>query len=346
MSARWGLIAWFLLVPFWATAQGFAGLGTSDDGFAKPVRGYQFEFPKDHGAHPQFRIEWWYVTANLTGADGRPYGVQWTLFRTALAPDSGTGWSTPQVWMGHAAVTTPDAHFSEERLARGGIGQAGADAVPYSIWIDEWEMAGQFEAPTLSASGAAFAYDLALTATGPIVRHGEDGYSVKSGAGQASYYYSQPFYEVQGSLTLPEGDVPVTGHAWLDREWSSQPLAADQTGWDWVSLSFDDGSKLMGFQLRGDDVYTSATWIGADGEAQALPAGALSMEPLSTARVADRDVPVGWSVRLPMYGVDVQVDALNPGAWMDTSIPYWEGPVHVSGSHSGVGYLEMTGYTP
>ncbi len=128
-----------------------------------------------------------------------------------------------------------------------------------------------------------FAYDLELDATGPLVLQGDAGYSVKSAAGQASYYYSQPFYDVAGVLTLEGQAVPVTGKAWLDREWSSQPLAADQTGWDWFSLIFDDGARMMGFRLRDSgDGFTSATWIAADGVATALPPGALRVTPLAT----------------------------------------------------------------
>ena len=109
-----------------ASAQGFAGLGTEAEGFALPERGIPFVVPGDHGAHPDYRIEWWYVTANLTGADGRDYGLQWTLFRSALAPETpgagAEGWASPQVWMGHAGLTTPEAHFAAERFARGGTG--------------------------------------------------------------------------------------------------------------------------------------------------------------------------------------------------------------------------------
>ncbi len=334
-----------LWLPTQAIAQGFAGLGTTAQDFAQPVPGTQLQFPADHGAHPAFRIEWWYLTANLTGPDGTPYGLQWTLFRSALASRDGQGWATPQLWMGHAAVTTPKAHFVAERLARGGIGQAGVEAAPFSAWIDEWAMAGpDFDHLRLNASGPDFAYDVELTATGPLVLHGQDGYSVKSAAGQASYYYSQPFYQVSGTVTLPEGEVPVTGTAWLDREWSSQPLAQDQLGWDWFSLSFDTGDKLMGFVLRGATDYTSATWIGADGSAQAFPDGAFVATPLARHTVAGRTLPVEWRVRLPERGIDVNVMALNSDAWMDTSVPYWEGPVAISGSHGGVGYLEMTGY--
>lgn len=330
-------------------AQGFAGLGTTAEGFAIPKRGTPLSFPRDHGAHPEYRIEWWYLTATLSGADGREYGVQWTLFRSALAPRDGNGWETPQLWMGHAALTTPDAHYLDERLARGGIGQAGVTTAPFHAFIDNWQMQGHpgtgISDLTLSASGSDFAYDLTLTAEGPLVLHGDRGYSVKSAAGQASYYYSQPHYKVRGTITLSKGEVAVTGQGWLDREWSSQPLASDQSGWDWFSLSFNSGARMMGFRLRdsGPD-YTSATWIAPDGSATALPDGALQLTPLATSTVAGRDVPTRWRVELPARDLDVTVSALNPLAWMDTSFPYWEGPVTISGSHQGRGYLEMTGY--
>lgn len=334
-----------LFWPFAALAQGFAGLGTEAGDFTTPTPGRAFDFPADHGAHPDYRIEWWYLTANMTGPDGTPYGLQWTLFRSALQPRDGTGWDTPQLWMGHAAVTTPDRHHVAERLARGGIGQAGVIADPFSAWIDDWSMAGpDMDSLRLTATGPDFAYDVQLRAQGPLVRHGQDGYSVKSAAGQASYYYSQPFFALTGTLSLPQGDIPVTGQAWLDREWSSQPLAEDQEGWDWFSLSFDTGEKMMGFVLRGQSDYTSATWIAPDGTATPFPDGAFTATPQDWHRVAGRDVPVTWSVRLPARGVDVTVTALNPDAWMTTSVPYWEGPVTLTGSHGGVGYLEMTGY--
>lgn len=349
MNARAAVIAaaLALCVPLPAPplAQGFAGLGTDVEGFATPDPATRLSFPADHGPHPEFRIEWWYLTATLTGPDGTPYGLQWTLFRSALQPTDRPGWDSPQLWMGHAAVTTPDTHHLAERLARGGIGQAGVTAAPFAAWIDDWAMAGpDLDDLRLTASAADFAYDVRLTATGPLVLHGQAGYSVKSAAGQASHYYSQPFYEVAGTLTLPEGEVAVTGAAWLDREWSSQPLASDQTGWDWFSLSFDSGDKLMGFVLRGARDFTSATWIAADGTATALPDGAFRATPLLRHQVAGRSVPVEWRVELAAKGLDVTVAALNRDAWMATSVPYWEGPVTVTGTHAGRGYLEMTGY--
>ncbi|PIV77654.1 MAG: iron ABC transporter permease [Rhodobacteraceae bacterium CG17_big_fil_post_rev_8_21_14_2_50_63_15] len=341
------LLVCLILFPVWAMAQGFAGLGSDAEGFAQTQPLPQFVFPKDHGPHPAYRIEWWYLTANLTGPDGTQYGLQWTLFRSALAPGDGEGWSTPQIWFGHAAVTTAQDHHVAERFARGGIGQAGVRVDPFEAWIDDWQMAGpDLDDLTLRASGAEFAYDMRLQAKGPLVFHGEGGYSIKSDAGQASYYYSQPFYTISGTLSLPQGDVAVSGHAWLDREWSSQPLADDQSGWDWFSLSFQTGEKLMGFRLRqaNGNPFTSGTWIAPDGQTTNLPDGSFVATPLETNRVAGRNLPTRWRVTVPELRVDVTVTALNPRAWMAVSLPYWEGPVNARGSHVGQGYLEMTGY--
>lgn len=330
-----------------AGAQGYAGLGTEADGFAVPDPAHRLSFPADHGPHPEYRIEWWYLTANLTGTDGTDYGIQWTLFRSALEPFDETGWSSPQIWLGNAGLTTPDAHFAAEKLARGGTGQAGVAAQPFDAWIDDWHMTGTGDGADaldhlqLAASGDGFAYDLTLAAQGPIVLQGIDGFSVKSPAGQASYYYSQPFYDITGTLTLPDGPVEVTGQGWLDREFSSQPLSETQDGWDWISLHLDSGEKLMGFRLRDREgaPFTSATWIAPDGTATPYGDGTLTMAPLG-----DTLPPTRWQIELPEHALSVQLDAINPNAWMPLSFPYWEGPVRITGTHTGRGYLEMTGY--
>jgi predicted secreted hydrolase len=351
LSRRRLLMALAAAAPGAAVAQGFAGLGTTAEGFAVPRRGRPLRFPDDHGPHWDYRIEWWYLTSVLTGADGRDYGIQWTLFRSALAPEAGEGWSAPQLWMGHAGLTTATRHFSAERRARGGIGQAGVEAQPFRAWIDDWEMRGAappgadaLDALRVTARGRDFGYRLDATAEGPLVLQGDEGYSVKSPAGQASHYYSQPFYRVAGAIDLPEGPVEVSGQGWLDREWSSQPLEPDQEGWDWFSLIFDDGARMMGFQLRGARPFTSGTWIAPDGTPAPLPHGALVFKPLEHAEMAGRSVPVRWRLTWPEGGLAIETVPLNPRSWMDTSFAYWEGPIRFSGSHFGRGYLEMTGY--
>jgi predicted secreted hydrolase len=337
-----------------ALAQGFAGLGESADGFAPVVRGKIFAFPADHGPHPQFRIEWWYVTANLADADGTAYGVQWTLFRQAIAPGpQREGWANQQIWMGHAAITRADTHRYAEVFARGGVGQAGVDANPFRAWIDGWEMRGLASidasniAPLeLNASGADFSYALRLDADRPLVLQGDAGYSRKSEREQASYYYSQPHFTVKGRVTVDDKQAEVTGQAWLDREWSSQPLASDQSGWDWLSLHLDTGEKLMLYRMRqtGGDDYGSGKWIARDGETEALGSADIIFTPQDFTEIEGRKIPTTWGIAIPRLGFRIECVALNPRSWMGTSFHYWEGPISFGGSHAGLGYLEMTGY--
>jgi predicted secreted hydrolase len=337
-----------------ALAQGFAGLGESADGFAAVVPGRTFSFPADHGPHPEFRIEWWYVTANLTDASGTAYGAQWTLFRQAIAAGGAQeGWANQQVWMGHAAVTRADTHRVSQTLARGGVGQAGVDAKPFHAWIDAWEMRGlepvnddNIAPIQLKASGAEFSYTLRLDAERPLVLQGDGGYSRKSLREQASYYYSQPHYTAKGILTIDDKPVDVTGMAWLDREWSSQPLASDQSGWDWLSLHFKAGDKLMLYRMRQTDGqhYGSGKWIAPDGRTEQLATADITMTPLDFTEIEKRKIPTTWRIAVPKKALSIECTPLNARSWMGTSFPYWEGPISFAGSHTGAGYLEMTGY--
>ncbi|MGE0022377.1 MAG: lipocalin-like domain-containing protein [Hyphomicrobium sp.] len=335
-----------------AIAGGFAGLGEEAAGFAEVVPGRAMTFPEDFGAHPEFRIEWWYVTANLANASGARYGVQWTLFRQALSPGpERAGWANQQVWMGHAAVTSAGSHRFAETLARGGVGQAGVTARPFKAWIDDWtfasvEGADGLSATTLSATAKDFSYALTLTSKRAPVLQGESGTSVKSERGQASYYYSQPFFEVAGTLEVDGRSVAVTGQAWMDREWSSQPLASDQKGWDWFSLHLPGDEKLMLFRLRSDTggAFRSGNWIGADGSVAALASDDIVLTPGGVTEVAGRRLSLAWTVEVKSRGLKVMTVPLHAQSWMGTAFPYWEGPIRFSGSHAGVGYLEMTGY--
>ena len=338
-------------------AQGFAGLGQSADAFGEVVPDRALVFPADHGPHEDFRIEWWYLTAVLEDDEGHPMGLQWTLFRQANRPGGPRdGWQSAQTWMGHAAITTRDRHLVAETFARGGIGQAGAIASPFRAWIDDWHLtaptdpapsatADALDQLTVAAAGDGFSYDLSLTAEGPLTPQGRGGYSVKSQDGQASYYYSQPFYRAQGTVRIGEREITVTGRAWLDREWSSQPLASDQTGWDWFALHLPGGGKMMAFRLRSDrGDYLQGSWIDPDGTVTPLYTDEVRLTPLSNADVAGREIPVEWRIEVPGRGVDVTTQALNPQAFMTTAFPYWEGPIAFDGTHKGRGYLEMTGY--
>jgi predicted secreted hydrolase len=337
-----------------AFAQGFAGLAESTNGFAPVVPGKTFMFPADHGPHPGFRIEWWYVTANLADANGVAYGAQWTLFRQAIAAGANLeGWANQQIWMGHAAVTSAALHRTSETFARGGIGQAGVEASPFRAWIDSWEMRGEAAmnatniAPlALNASGSDFSYALRLDADRPLVLQGEGGYSRKSEREQASYYYSQPFFQVTGSITVNDKPIEVAGQAWLDREWSSQPLAPDQSGWDWLSLHLNSGEKLMLYRMRQTDGnhYGSGKWFARDGTALQIASAELTMTPQAFTEIDGRKIPTAWHIAIPRLALAIECVPLNARSWMGTSFPYWEGPIRFAGSHAGLGYLEMTGY--
>lgn len=335
------------------------------EGYAKVVPGKRFVFPNDHGIHPDFRIEWWYLTANLKDAQGRDWGLQWTLFRQSM--DSKPvlkGWASNQLWMAHAAITTPDGHLHEQRFARGGIDQAGV-TVPtraelnqttvgrFAVWIDDWSWLAKSANPfpsTLSFSIGDTQLKVSLRSGTPWVLNGDKGYSQKSGQGQASYYYSQPYIQVQG-VVVHEGDsVNLTGKAWLDREWSSQPLSANQQGWDWFSLHLEGGSALMVYRLRQTDGnhWLSGSWIKPDGRSQPLGPEDIVLNALDKRRVKAGDqrveLPLRWSIQLPKLGKQWIVEALYDQQWMDTQFPYWEGVVNVDGGKAGVGYMELTGY--
>jgi predicted secreted hydrolase len=342
------------LGPASTRAQGFAGLDDSPEGFAPVIPGRKFSFPDDLGPHPDFRIEWWYVTANLVDSSSKAYGAQWTLFRQALKPgEQQTGWANQQIWMGHAAVTSANLHRFSETFARGGVGQAGAVANPFRAWIDSWEARGldgmnttNISPLTLNASGTNFSYALRLDADRALVLQGDAGYSRKSEHEQASYYYSQPFFKAAGRITIDEKPIEVTGQAWMDREWSSQPLAPDQKGWDWFALYLKTGERLMLYRIRKTDgsSYCTGNWISPDSTSEQLPPSEIEMLPTAFTEVGTRKIPTAWRIKISSHLLSIECNAFNPQSWMGTSFPYWEGPISFSGTHVGVGYLELTGY--
>ena len=355
------------LLQFQVQAQDVLGdLRDQGLGFAQVTPGKGLEFPRDHGAHPDYRIEWWYLTANLKDPDGRQWGLQWTLFRQALSPQQvKSGWQSNQIWMAHAAITTPEGHFYEQRFARGGIGQAGVARVSdeggsdegyFNAWIDDWE----WRAKSVDVFPARLKFNigdreiiLLLESTGDLVANGVDGYSQKSAQGQASYYYSQPHLRVRGFVNQGIAKTYLSGQGWLDREWSSQALAANQQGWDWFSLHLDDGHKLMVYQLRHADGehWISGNWINPQGTSELLDRGSIDLRSTRNSRVATaagetRKLPMEWQLALVGHDRRWRIRPLYDEQWMATSIPYWEGVLveDEQGTPSGVGYMELTGY--
>ena len=356
------LVACLLLSPLAAAQDMLGDLRDQGVGFAQVTPGKSLQFPRDHGAHPDYRIEWWYLTANLRDREGRQWGLQWTLFRQALSPQQvAAGWHSNQMWMAHAAITTPDGHFHEQRFARGGIGQAGVTRISrdgyFNAWMDDW----QWRSNGASMFPARLKFDigereviLLLEATGEPVANGVNGYSQKSAQGQASYYYSQPHIRVRGFVNHGLDKIYLSGNGWLDREWSSQALAQNQQGWDWFSLHLNDGHKLMVYQLRHDDGehWLSGTWISPDGSNRKLDHETVDLNSTAVREIAVagnrvRALPMEWRLALAEPKRRWRIRPLYDQQWMDTRFPYWEGVVLVEdeqGVAAGIGYMELTGY--
>ena len=362
------------LGAYWLTASsGASDLRTSvsvADAMAGDTTGYRratevrpFTFPADHGPHPGYKTEWWYVTGTLTGPDAQPYGYELTIFRLGLAPPDADSaltasgdWRTNQLYMAHFAVTNgaDETFHAFERFQRGGASLAGARTDPFRVWLDNWSMTGSEDSPfpmQLQAQEEGIGVDLTLRPAKPRVLQGDRGLSQKGpGSGNASYYYSYTRLDTDGTLALNGDTLSVTGASWMDREWSTSALGPEQEGWDWFSLQLDDGRDLMYYQLRRTDgspsEFSEGVIVDPDGGTQRLDRSDVSIEVLDTWTSPDgaHTYPVEWRLRVPGEDIDLEITSLIPNQELDVSVRYWEGAVRIEGSASGRGYVEMTGY--
>jgi predicted secreted hydrolase len=330
-------------------------LGSDDGQFEEVKSGRNLSFPEDHQAHNDFRQEWWYLTANLQDAEGREYGIQWTQFRLAVsseAPANKNGWQSQQIFMAHSAITTPNTHLADEKWSRQHPEIADVSSQPFRVFIDDWQWTsttnGLFPA-TLDVASNQFGYQLSLTRTAPYQKQGDEGYSEKSADGKvASYYYSQPFIDVHGTVSINGESHQVSGQGWIDREWSSQFLLDSQQGWDWFAIRLDEVTSLVVFQLRdsatGQVSYSYGRLMYKDGRGITLTQNDLELLAVQQTEIEGQSYPTQWILKVVSQNINVKLSALNPNAKMPLSIPYWEGPIIVEGSHQGRGYMELTGY--
>jgi predicted secreted hydrolase len=356
------LLCWGAVIADDSTPSRLADLlgSEADAGFARALTPRAFTFPADHGPHPEFRNEWWYVTGNLDDEDGRRFGFELTFFRFALAPTlpaSSSAWRTNQVYIAHLAVTDANGEqfYVAERYSRGAVGLAGAEARPFRVWIDDWEIAEQTSSSAwrLQASDDTFGIDVELTALRQPVLNGNAGLSRKS-ADHASYYYSITRLRTDGKLRIGEREFRVSGLSWLDREWSTSALAADQVGWDWFALQFADGSDLMFYGLRKtdgtQDAASSGTFVNAQGVASHLTPDDVEIVVEDTWTSPEGGTyPSRWTLHLPRVGLEVTVIPVIADQELVTTVRYWEGAVDVVGQYEGMpvtgrGYVELTGY--
>ncbi len=342
----------------------------SGDGFARARAPRAFVFPADHGSHPDFRTEWWYFTGNLTAANGRHFGFELTFFRYALAPDAPrsrdeSAWRANQVWMAHFAITDTANRrfFARERLARGALDLAGAEAAPLRVWVKDWAVtsttdvtAGDSLRLQLEARDDGLTLALRLASTMPPVAQGDNGLDAKGGGdGNASYYYSVPRLAADGEVTVDGERVTVTGLAWLDREWSTSSLEPDTVGWDWFALHLSDGASLMFYRLRTAEGaasrFSGGTLVAADGSSSRLRASDVELQPTSYWKSQSTGIryPVAWRLSVPGLGISLDVSPYLENQEVDLSVRYWEGAVRAEGSGPtgplmGQGYLELAGY--
>jgi predicted secreted hydrolase len=324
-----------------------------------PVRpGRKLVFPADHGAHPDFRTEWWYATGWLELPDGRPLGFQSTFFRvrTGIGEANASAFAPRQLILAHAALADPKLGRlrHDERSARVGFGRAGFATEWTKVWLGDWrfeQRAGRYRAEVRSTE---FAYALNLAPSGPPMLNGAAGFSAKApDPRHASYYYSQPQLKVDGTVTLSGQTSRVTGHAWLDHEWSSEVMPEGAQGWDWIGINLDDGSALMAFRLRGEAekaIWSAASYRPASGETQVFPPETVAFAALrhwQSPRTAIR-YPVEWRIRVGQHSFLLQplIDDQELDSRRSTGAIYWEGAVRLleHGREAGRGYLEMTGY--
>lgn len=352
-------------------------------GFAVADRPRAFEFPRDHGPHPEFRSEWWYFTGNLVAADGRRFGYQLTVFRSALKPplaqmlqeQGPSAWHADQLYMAQFAVTdaTGRRFVCSDRFARAAVGLAGAQANPFHVWLDGWSItavsnaaAGPGLLPPLRLQAAQpsefgeVQLDLNLVSQKPPVLHGDQGFSRKSaGPGQASYYYSLTNLTATGTLQIGAERFQLTGLSWMDREWSTSSLGADQVGWDWFALHLNDGRELMYYQLRRKngqvDPHSAGALIAADGSVTRLTPADVQLQVAATWH-SDRtgaDYPARWRLYIPTQKIDLTILPLLPDQELNLYVQYWEGACRVldttqadlsTAVPSGYAYVELTGY--
>ncbi|NEX61679.1 carotenoid 1,2-hydratase [Noviherbaspirillum sp. 17J57-3] len=320
--------------------------------------GRPLSFPRDFGAHPDFRTEWWYVTGWLQQPDGKPLGFQVTFFRSATEHDAAnpSRFAPRQLVIAHAALSDPALGklLHDQKSARQGFGLAEARVGDSDVKLGPWRFVRQDGRYEARIEGREFSLALNLAPTQPVLLQGEQGYSRKGPRPeQASYYYSEPQLRVSGTVSRQGKPVEVTGTAWLDHEWSTSVLDADATGWDWTGINLDDGGALMAFRIRGKDggtVWSHATMRSRNGEIANHGPGDVAFLPQRRWRSprTGAEYPVEFilkvgdmSWRLAPLQDDQELDSRQ-----STGSVYWEGAIAVErdGRRAGAGYLELTGY--
>jgi predicted secreted hydrolase len=326
--------------------------------FAPVLPGRRLVFPNDFGAHPDFRTEWWYATGWLKRPDGKPLGFQITFFRirTGIGESNASRFAPRQLMLAHAAIADPEFGRlrHSERAARVGFGHAGFTLGRSEVWIGDWRFSQQGNRYQARVHGEDFSYDLAFESNAPPLLNGRDGFSSKAADPRhASYYYSRPQLAVSGSVSLKGWAEAVSGHAWLDHEWSSELLPDGAQGWDWVGINLADGSALMAFRLRdtsGNPQWAAGSLRSTGKIDQIFTPQEVNFSPLRRWRSPRTGIeyPVAWRLQIGQRAFELSplLDDQELDSRRSVGTVYWEGAIRVSenGQPAGEGYLELAGY--
>jgi predicted secreted hydrolase len=315
-------------------------------------------FPRDHGAHPAQRNEWWYITGAVQAGE-RTFGFQVTFFRSRVerTQQLRSRFAAKEILFAHAAVTDVQGArlWHDQHIAREGFGIAEAATDDARVRLHDWSLVRASDAWVADVPAADFRLELRCAPTQPVLLQGDAGLSRKGPLPeQASYYYSLPQLAVSGRIALRGQPFAVTGRAWMDHEWSDEYLAPQAVGWDWIGMDLFDGSALMAFRIRGRDGGTF--WDGGsfrtkDGKLFVASRGETEFQPVRwwTSPLSNARYPVEWIVRTPadFYRVRAVVDNQELDSRASAGAIYWEGLADLFDSQGrpvGRGYLEMTGY--
>jgi predicted secreted hydrolase len=343
------------------------GWGAQEGAWKQAVEPWKWHFPRDHGAHPEFRTEWWYFTGNLMDTAGKQYGYQLTFFRqgVALQPkDPQNSWSIRDLYLAHFTLTdvSLSRFWCDERTSRTGPGLAGAAKDGMDVRLLNWSATMKGNTILVEARRQDMELSLKLTPRKPLVLQGEDGLSRKGpNKGQASYYYSYTELQTNGTIKTPGSQTAlrVEGTSWFDHEFGSNQLAQDQVGWDWFSLHLSSGQDVMIYLLRrkdgSPDPASSGTLVDRSGKATHLALSEISVEPLShwKSTQSGATYPSQWRIAIRSANINLVVGPLVANQELvtegSTGVTYWEGAVAGTGTSGGgqvtcKGYIEMTGY--
>lgn len=334
----------------------------TEEGYRIPQPHTELSFPRDHGNHPDYRIEWWYLTGHLLGPDSRRFGIQMTFFRFA----AGSRAEADHIHMSHAAITDVDRrqfHFEERFLPAGWDAHAASEGL--DLRNGNWRLTMTDpveETMRLQMSvRAEWLLDLELRPSKPRVRFGLDGTSRKGADPAArSYYISFTRLHAEGSVRSGQGEVPVLGQVWMDHEIASQQLSEELAGWDWTGIQLDDGRELKAYILRKPDgtpdPFSAAIWIDREGRTTHFGADEFSWQAVDSWRspATGATYPHTVDIRLidPETGrrrtlrLDPLLDNQEIQGRTQTT-QYWEGACRVlneAGDTIGSAYLELVGY--